>query len=77
MNDDLPSSAEVTEFCRGKRAVLLLGQPVHRARRHAVLLRPSIGAHLKKDVLPMAGKYTTIVLTACAIGAIVQMPRWR
>jgi indolepyruvate ferredoxin oxidoreductase, alpha subunit len=57
---------EVTEFCRGKRAVLLLeeGQPDYIEQNlHAVLRKAGIDTHLSgKDVLPMAGEYTTQVM---------------
>ena len=57
---------EVTEFCRGKRAVLLLeeGQPDYIEQNlHSVLRKAGIDTHLSgKDVLPMAGEYTTQVM---------------
>jgi len=57
---------EVTAFCRGKRAVLLLeeGQPDYIEQNlHAVLRKAGIDTHLSgKDVLPMAGEYTTQVM---------------
>ncbi|WP_251864432.1 indolepyruvate ferredoxin oxidoreductase subunit alpha [Achromobacter sp. Marseille-Q4962] len=57
---------EVLDFCRGKCAVLLLeeGQPDYIEQNlHAVLRRAGAGAHLSgKDVLPMAGEYTTQVM---------------
>ncbi|QVQ24600.1 indolepyruvate ferredoxin oxidoreductase subunit alpha [Achromobacter deleyi] len=57
---------EVIDFCRGKRAVLLLeeGQPDYIEQNlHAVLRRAGVATHLSgKDVLPMAGEYTTQVM---------------
>lgn len=57
---------EVLEFCRGKRAVLLLeeGQPDYIEQNlHAVLRRAGVSTQLSgKDVLPMAGEYTTQVM---------------
>ena len=57
---------EVIDFCRDKRAVLLLeeGQPDYIEQNlHAVLRRAGIDTHLSgKDVLPMAGEYTTQVM---------------
>lgn len=57
---------EVIDFCRGKRAVLLLeeGQPDYLEQAlHAVLRKAGIDTTLSgKDVLPMAGEYTTQVM---------------
>jgi indolepyruvate ferredoxin oxidoreductase alpha subunit len=57
---------EVIGFCRGKRAVLLLeeGQPDYIEQNlHAVLRRAGVDTRLSgKDVLPMAGEYTTQVM---------------
>ncbi|MCB1899754.1 indolepyruvate ferredoxin oxidoreductase subunit alpha [Cognatazoarcus halotolerans] len=57
---------EVTDFCRDKRAVLLLeeGQPDYIEQNlHAILRKAGITAHLSgKDVLPMAGEYTTAAM---------------
>ena len=57
---------EVIDFCRGKRAVLLLeeGQPDYIEQNlHAVLRRAGVDTRLSgKDVLPMAGEYTTQVM---------------
>jgi len=57
---------EVLDFCRGKRAVLLLeeGQPDYIEQNlHAVLRRAGVSTQLSgKDVLPMAGEYTTQVM---------------
>jgi indolepyruvate ferredoxin oxidoreductase alpha subunit len=58
--------AEVTRFCAGKRAVLLVeeGQPdfIEQAL-HAVLRRADLQTRVHgKDVLPMAGEYTGGVL---------------
>lgn len=57
---------EVLDFCRGKRAVLLIeeGQPDYIEQNlHAVLRRAGATTHLSgKDVLPMAGEYTTQVM---------------
>lgn len=57
---------EVVEFCEGKRAVLLLeeGQPDYIEQNlHAVLRRAGVTTKLcGKDVLPMAGEYTTQVM---------------
>ena len=57
---------EVIDFCRDKRAVLLLeeGQPDYIEQNlHAVLRKAGIDTHLSgKDVLPMAGEYTTQVM---------------
>ncbi|KAG1226077.1 hypothetical protein G6F68_019808 [Rhizopus microsporus] len=53
---------EVIDFCRDKRAVLLLeeGQPDYIEQNlHAVLRKAGIDTHLSgKDVLPMAGDAT-------------------
>ena len=57
---------EVIDFCRDKRAVLLLeeGQPDYIEQNlHAVLRKAGIATQLSgKDVLPMAGEYTTQVM---------------
>lgn len=57
---------EVLDFCRDKRAVLLLeeGQPDYIEQNlHAVLRRAGVTTQLSgKDVLPMAGEYTTQVM---------------
>lgn len=57
---------EVNEFCRDKKAVLLLeeGQPNYIEQNIATILRQA-GIHTAlsgKDVLPVAGEYTTAVL---------------
>lgn len=57
---------EVTEFCRDKKAVLMLeeGQPNYIEQNIATILRQA-DIHTKlsgKDVLPVAGEYTTAVL---------------
>lgn len=58
--------AEVVDFCRDKRAVLMLeeGQPDYLEQNiHAILRKAGVAAHLSgKDVLPMAGEYTTNVM---------------
>jgi indolepyruvate ferredoxin oxidoreductase alpha subunit len=57
---------EVTAFCKDKKAVLLFeeGQPDYIEQNlHAILRRAGIGTTLAgKDVLPMAGEYTTAVM---------------
>lgn len=57
---------EVVEFCEGKRAVLMLeeGQPDYIEQNlHAILRKAGVATHLSgKDVLPMAGEYTTAAL---------------
>jgi len=57
---------EVIEFCNGKRAVLLLeeGQPDYIEQNlHAILRKAGVTTHLSgKDVLPMAGEYTTAAM---------------
>jgi indolepyruvate ferredoxin oxidoreductase alpha subunit len=58
---------EITRFCAGKRAVLVVeeGQPAHIEEAiNAILRRADIdGPHvIGKDVLPMAGEYTGEVL---------------
>jgi indolepyruvate ferredoxin oxidoreductase alpha subunit len=57
---------EITAFCEGKKAVLLLeeGQPDYIEQNlHAILRRAGINTTLMgKDVLPMAGEYTTAVM---------------
>jgi indolepyruvate ferredoxin oxidoreductase alpha subunit len=58
--------SEVIEFCRGKKAVLLLeeGQPDYLEQNiHAILRKADVPTPLwGKNVLPMAGEYTTSVL---------------
>ena len=57
---------EVVEFCKGKRAVLMLeeGQPDYIEQNlHAILRKNKVDTHLSgKDVLPMAGEYTTAAM---------------
>ncbi|MBR0565382.1 indolepyruvate ferredoxin oxidoreductase subunit alpha [Azoarcus sp. L1K30] len=57
---------EVVQFCEGKRAVLLLeeGQPDYIEQNlHAILRKAGVSTHLSgKDVLPMAGEYTTAAM---------------
>ncbi|WP_332670707.1 indolepyruvate ferredoxin oxidoreductase subunit alpha [Aromatoleum sp.] len=57
---------QVLEFCDGKRAVLLLeeGQPDFIEQNlHAILRKAGVATKLAgKDVLPMAGEYTTQVM---------------
>ena len=57
---------EVAEFCRDKKAVLLLeeGQPNYIEQNIATILRQAgIHTYLSgKDVLPVAGEYTTAVM---------------
>src|SRR5262249_7716878 len=57
---------EISEFCRGKRAVLVLeeGQPAFIEQEIAAILRRADvdTALAGKDVLPMAGEYTVDVL---------------
>lgn len=57
---------EVIEFCSGKQAVLLLeeGQPDYIEQNlHAILRKAGVSTHLSgKDVLPMAGEYTTAAM---------------
>ncbi len=57
---------EITRFCRDKQAVLLLeeGQPDYIEQNlHAILRKAGINTPLSgKDVLPMAGEYTTQVM---------------
>jgi indolepyruvate ferredoxin oxidoreductase alpha subunit len=62
---------EVTQFCAGKRAVLLLeeGQPAFiEESMHAVLRRAELHTRLSgKDYLPLGGEYTgEVVLTGIA-----------
>ena len=69
---------EVIEFCRSKKAVLMVeeGQPefIEQAL-HKILRNADIPAKLHgKDLLPMAGEYTAQVMGA-AIGAFIR--RWR
>ena len=58
--------AEVTDFCAGKRAVLMVeeGQPDFLEQNlHAILRRADLPTRVHgKDVLPMAGEYTGAVL---------------
>ena len=68
---------EVIEFCRGKKAVLMVeeGQPefIEQAL-HKILRNADIPAKLHgKDLFPMAGEYTSQVMGA-AIGAFIR--RW-
>ncbi|QDF97361.1 indolepyruvate ferredoxin oxidoreductase [Azoarcus sp. DD4] len=57
---------EVVQFCEGKRAVLMLeeGQPDYIEQNlHAILRKAGVATHLSgKDVLPMAGEYTTAAM---------------
>lgn len=57
---------EVIQFCEGRRAVLLLeeGQPDYIEQNlHAILRKAGVSTHLSgKDVLPMAGEYTTAAM---------------
>lgn len=57
---------EVIEFCQGRRAVLLLeeGQPDYIEQNlHSILRKAGVTTHLSgKDVLPMAGEYTTAAM---------------
>jgi len=57
---------EVTAFCAGKRAVLMIeeGQPAYiEDALHAILRRADLQTHVHgKDVLPMAGEYTGEVM---------------
>ena len=57
---------EVVGFCEGKRAVLLLeeGQPDYIEQNlHSILRKHGVLTHLSgKDVLPLAGEYTTQVM---------------
>ncbi|ANY17456.1 indolepyruvate ferredoxin oxidoreductase subunit alpha [Bordetella pseudohinzii] len=57
---------EVIAFCQGKRAVLMMeeGQPDYLEQNlHAILRRAGVQTRLAgKDVLPMAGEYTTQVM---------------
>jgi indolepyruvate ferredoxin oxidoreductase alpha subunit len=57
---------EVTAFCAGKRAVLMVeeGQPAYiEDALHAILRRADLQTHVHgKDVLPMAGEYTGEVM---------------
>src|SRR5437899_3424946 len=69
---------EVIDFCRGKKAVLMVeeGQPefIEQAL-HKILRNADIPAKLHgKDLFPMAGEYTAQVMGA-AIGAFIR--RWR
>jgi indolepyruvate ferredoxin oxidoreductase, alpha subunit len=69
---------EVIDFCRGKKAVLMVeeGQPEFIEQSlHKILRNADIPAKLHgKDLLPMAGEYTSQVMGA-AIGAFIR--RWR
>jgi indolepyruvate ferredoxin oxidoreductase alpha subunit len=57
---------DLAAFCRGKRAVLMVeeGQPDFLEQAlHAILRKADIGTKLAgKDVLPMGGEYTALVL---------------
>ncbi|AWI74411.1 indolepyruvate ferredoxin oxidoreductase [Parazoarcus communis] len=57
---------EVIQFCEGRRAVLLLeeGQPDYIEQNlHSILRKAGVSTHLSgKDVLPMAGEYTTAAM---------------
>lgn len=69
MNVTYPvSDAEVVRFCTGKRAVLLVeeGQPNFLEQQVALILRRAgLDTALHgKDLLPMAGEYTTAVVLA-------------
>lgn len=59
--------AEVTRFCAGKRAVLVVeeGQPEFIEQNlHAILRKAELQTRVHgKDVLPMAGEYTGAVIT--------------
>jgi len=59
--------AEVTRFCAGKRAVLVIeeGQPEFIEQNlHAILRKAELQTKVRgKDVLPMAGEYTGAVIT--------------
>ncbi len=61
-------SEEVTAFCTGKRAVLMVeeGQPAYiEDALHAILRRAEVQTKVHgKDFLPMAGEYTSEVLLA-------------
>jgi len=69
---------EVIDFCRDKKAVLMVeeGQPEFIEQSlHKILRNADIPAKLHgKDLFPMAGEYTSQVMTA-AIGAFIR--RWR
>jgi len=58
---------EIVDFCQGKRAVLLIeeGQPDYIEQNlHAILRRRGLDTALHgKDMLPMAGEYTTAAVT--------------
>ena len=60
--------AELADFCRGKRAVLVLeeGQPEYIEHElSAILRREGVDTPLHgKDLLPAGGEYTTELLTA-------------
>jgi indolepyruvate ferredoxin oxidoreductase alpha subunit len=57
---------EVIEFCKDKQAVLMLeeGQPDYIEQNlHAILRKAGVTTHLSgKDVLPLAGEYTTAAM---------------
>ncbi|MBT8079406.1 MAG: indolepyruvate ferredoxin oxidoreductase subunit alpha [Gammaproteobacteria bacterium] len=63
---------EINDFCRGKSSVLLVeeGQPNYIEQAiHAILRKANIGTRLHgKDVLPMAGEYTSQVLRRGLVG---------
>jgi indolepyruvate ferredoxin oxidoreductase, alpha subunit len=68
---------EVTQFCSGKRAVLIVeeGQPAHLEEAiNSILRRADVsGPHLiGKDILPMAGEYTSEVMLG-GIGRFLQV----
>ncbi|MGL1833891.1 thiamine pyrophosphate-dependent enzyme [Rhodocyclaceae bacterium SMB388] len=69
---------EVLGFCEGKQAVLLLeeGQPDYIEQNlHSILRKHGVLAHLSgKDVLPLAGEYTTQVMRE-GIDAFLQLHR--
>ncbi len=71
---------EVTAFCAGKRAVLVIeeGQPAYiEDALHAILRRADLQTKLHgKDCLPMAGEYTgEVVLTGVAKWVEAMAPR--
>lgn len=59
--------SEILDFCKGKRAVLMVeeGQPDYLEQNlHAILRRAGSSTVLHgKDFLPMAGEYTSLVVT--------------
>lgn len=70
--------SEIIEFCRGKNAVLLLeeGQPDYLEQNiHAILRKADVPTPLwGKNVLPMAGEYTTTVLRS---GVEAFLKQWK